>query len=172
MYQTFGDSMSGRNRSGRDAMGAGLAALHKLAGSSLIDRLRLRPQAERAVYEATRVGFRTLGQANRAFAAVQGAQRRKSPERPTTAGERGLFDLTPTDEQKMIAEASAEFAAEQLRPAAAVANDDCAAPEPLLKRSVSELGVTLLAVPESLGGMSSRAVDHDRSPGRRGARAR
>ncbi|MEP7178101.1 MAG: acyl-CoA dehydrogenase family protein, partial [Pseudonocardiales bacterium] len=61
----------------------------------------------------------------------------------------------PTDEQLMIVAATADFAAEQLRPAAAAADDACAAPEVLLKRSVTELGVTLLGVPESLGGMGS-----------------
>ena len=49
--------MSGRNRRGRDAMGLGLAALNKLAGSTAIDRLRLRKPTERAAYEASRVGL-------------------------------------------------------------------------------------------------------------------
>ena len=161
--------MSGRNRSGRDVMGVGLAALYRLAQSSVIDRLKLRSQAERAVYEASKAGFRVAGKANRTFAG--GAAKAKA-DRPSTAAERGLFDLTPSDEQKMIVDATREFAAEQLRPAAAAANDDCAAPETLLKRSVTELGITLLGVPESLGGMSSERSTHDRRPGRRGAGAR
>jgi alkylation response protein AidB-like acyl-CoA dehydrogenase len=144
--------MSGRNTRGRDIMGAGLAALNKLAGSRAIDRLRLRKPAEKAVYAASRNGFKTVGAVNRAFAA---AQQRGPAQRPARAGDRALFDLEPTDEQKMIVAATADFAAEQLRPAAAAANDDCAAPETLLKRSITELGVTLVGVPESLGGMSA-----------------
>jgi alkylation response protein AidB-like acyl-CoA dehydrogenase len=144
--------MSGRNRSGRDVMGVGLAALYRVAQSSVIDRLKLRSQAERAVYEASRAGFRVAGKANRTFA---GGAPKSTADRPSTAAERGLFDLTPSDDQKMIVDATREFAAEQLRPAAAAANDECAAPETLLKRSVTELGITLLGVPESLGGMSS-----------------
>src|SRR3954471_11311206 len=144
--------MSGRNRRGRDVMGVGLAALYRLAQASGIDRLKLRRQAERAVYEASKAGFRVAGKANRAFA---GGPKKTTADRPSTAAERGLFDLTPSDEQKMIVEATREFAAEQLRPAAATADEDCAAPDTLLKRSVTELGVTLLGVPESLGGMSS-----------------
>jgi hypothetical protein len=133
-------------------MGLGLAALNKLAGSTAIDRLRLRKPTERAAYEASRVGFRALGATNRAFAAVQ---QKGQAERPASPRRRDLFDLTPTDEQKMIVEATREFAAEQLRPTAAEADTACAAPDTLLKRSISELGVTQLGVPESLGGMTS-----------------
>jgi alkylation response protein AidB-like acyl-CoA dehydrogenase len=132
-------------------MGLGLAALNKLAGAKVIDRLKLRKPAERAVYEASRVGFHSVGVANRTFAkAKQG-----KAERPAMSDRRDLFDLTPTDEQKMIVDATREFAAEQLRPAAAEADTACAAPDTLLKRAVTELGVTQLGVPESLGGMSS-----------------
>jgi hypothetical protein len=133
-------------------MGFGLAALNRLASTAAIDRFRLRKPIQKAVYEASRSGFKTLGAANRAFAAVQA---RSKPQRPATAGDRGLFDLTPTDEQQMIVEATREFAAEQLRPQAAGAEHDCVAPEALLKRSVTELGVTLLGIPESLGGMGT-----------------
>ncbi|MGN6868728.1 MAG: acyl-CoA dehydrogenase family protein [Solirubrobacteraceae bacterium] len=144
--------MSGRNTRGRDAMGLGLAALNKLAGVKLIDRLGMRKRVEKAVYTGARTGFKTAGAAGRAFAKVQ---RGGSPTRPGTAGERGLFDLTPTDEQQMIVEATREFAAEQLRPVAATADTECAAPEQLLKRVNAELGVTVVSVPESLGGMGS-----------------
>jgi len=143
--------MPGRNRRGRDAMGVGLAALNRLAGVGAIDKLRLRGPIERAVFEGSKAGFRTAGRANRTFAAVQ---RRGTPKRPSTAGDGGLFDLTPTDEQKMIVDATREFAAEQLRPAAALADTECTAPAELLKRSVAELGVTLVGVPEALGGMA------------------
>jgi alkylation response protein AidB-like acyl-CoA dehydrogenase len=145
--------MSGRNTRGRDVMGAGLAVLTKLAGTRAIDRLRLRRPTEKAVYAASRAGFSTLGAANRTFAA---AQRRGKPERPASAGEPSLFDLNPTDEQTMIVAATREFADEQLRPAAAAADTECAAPDTILKRAVTELGVTLVGIPESLGGMGSQ----------------
>lgn len=147
--------MSGRNTRGRDVMGLGLAALNKLAGTRAIDRLRLRKPTEKLVYQASRTGFTTLGAANRAFAS---AKQRGKPERPARAGGSGgrdLFDLTPTDEQKMIVAATTEFAAEQLRPAAAAAEDECAAPDTILKRSITELGVSLVGIPEALGGMGS-----------------
>jgi alkylation response protein AidB-like acyl-CoA dehydrogenase len=144
--------MPARTSRGRDAMGLGLAALNRLAASPGLDRLRLRKPAERAVYEASRTGFRTAGAATRAFSSVS---RLTAPKRPAAAGERALFDLTPSDEQKMIVEATREFAAEQLRSLAGEADTACAAPEALLKRSVAELGVTMVGVPESLGGMGS-----------------
>jgi alkylation response protein AidB-like acyl-CoA dehydrogenase len=133
-------------------MGAGLAALNRLAGIRAIDKLRLRKPVERAVYEGAKAGFRTVGAANRTFARVQG---RGSAARPRPAPGRDLFDLTPTDEQQMIVAATQEFAAEQIRPAAAEANEAAETPAEILKRSVSELGVTIVGVPESLGGMGS-----------------
>ena len=144
--------MSGRNRRGRDAMGVGLAAINRLAGLPVIDRLNLRKPIERAVYQGAKTGFRSIGVANRTFAAVS---QRSKPERPGTAGGRDLFDLTPDDEQQMIAEATREFAVEQLRPVAEQADTDCETPATVLKRSVAELGVTAVGIPETLGGMGS-----------------
>ena len=54
----------------------------------------------------------------------------------------------------MIADTVREFATEQLRPAAAVADDKCAAPPDLLATATS-LGVTLIGVPEELGGVAT-----------------
>ena len=144
--------MSGRNQRGRDAMGVGLALIRRLAASPVVDRLRLRKPAERAVFEASKLGFRTLGAVNRRFAAVQS---RSSAQRPSRPPGSDLFDLTPSDEQRMIGDAATEFAAEQLRPVAAEADVACAPPDTVLKRATSELGVAGLNVPESLGGLGS-----------------
>lgn len=144
--------MAGRNRRGRDAMGVGLAALNRLASAAAIDKLRLRKPIERAVFGGSKAGFRGVGVANRTFAAVQ---QRGKPERPGRAPGRDLFDLTPTDEQKMIVDATREFAAEQLRPIAAQADADSEAPADLLKRVNADLGVTLVGIPEALGGMGN-----------------
>jgi alkylation response protein AidB-like acyl-CoA dehydrogenase len=133
-------------------MGVGLAALNRLAGIAAIDKLKLRRPIERAVFEGSKAGFRGVGIANRTFAAVQ---KRSKPERPSTAAGRDLFDLTPTDEQKMIVDATREFAAEQLRPIAAQSDADCDTPAELLKRANAELGVTAVGVPETLGGMGA-----------------
>jgi alkylation response protein AidB-like acyl-CoA dehydrogenase len=133
-------------------MGLALAGLNKLAGSSVLDRLHLRKPTERVVHAGARSGFRAVGAATRTFAA---AKRRAAPERPRNAERRGLFDLTPTDEQRMIRDISREFAAEQLRPAAATADAEAQAPAELLKRINAELGVSVLNIPESLGGLGT-----------------
>ena len=130
-------------------MAAGLAVLNRLAGVRALDRLGLRKPVERGVYQATRTGFRTAGAASRTFAA---ARRQVSPTRLPTAGRRGLFDLTPTDEQRMIQQAAREFAAEQVRPVAATADAACQPPAGLLRRAATELGIPLIGIPEELRG--------------------
>ena len=135
-------------REGRDAMGMGLAVLNRLAGSKTMDRWGLRKPAERVVFEATRTGFRTLGAVNRSFKAVQ---KLTQPARLPSARSGHLFDLTPTEEQQMLREAVKDFAAEHVRPAAAEADDSAKTPVELLRR-LNELGITLIGVPEELGG--------------------
>ena len=104
-------------------MGAGLGLLNRLAGLSALDRLGLRAPLQRTVFQATKSGFRTVGAASRTFEAVRP---RPAPVRPAAPGaDPGLFDLTPSDDQRMIQQACAEFAAEQLRPAAAAADAAC-----------------------------------------------
>lgn len=131
------------------AMGVGLKALSRLARSDLLDRLGLRERTERTLFGGAKHGFRAAGAANRAFTA---ARRRSAPARPAKAKAAGLFDLTPSDEQQMLRAAFREFGAERLRPAAAAADAACAAPEELLAQA-SELGITMLGVPEELGGV-------------------
>ncbi len=133
------------------SMGLGLRALGRLAGSELVDRVGARKPAERALYRATREGFRAAGASARTFKA---AQQRKEPARLKPGADRGLFDLTPSDEQQMIQESFRAFAAERLRPAALAADAACAAPVELLEQ-VGELGLTMLGVPEELGGAVS-----------------
>lgn len=135
----------------RDPMSVGLALLNQLAGTRLLDRLGLRGPVEKAVYEATRSGFRVAASAGRTF---QAASRLGKPARLPAGGERTLFDLTPTDDQRMIVEAVTEFAAEQLRPRAADADAACAVPAEVLTKA-AELGIPLLGVPEQLGGVGT-----------------
>jgi alkylation response protein AidB-like acyl-CoA dehydrogenase len=133
---------------GRDAMGFGLAMLNRLARLPVLDQLGLRRPAERVVFQATKTGFRTLGAVTRTFAP---ARKQAAPARLPAAASSGLFDLTPTDDQQMMVEVVREFAAEQIRPAAAEANDKAEAPKDLLERT-AELGLHHIGVPESLGG--------------------
>src|SRR5215467_7863816 len=91
----------------RDLMGLGLALLNRLAGTKLLDRLGLREPVQSAVFQATRGGFRVAARAGRTFKAVR---KLGEPARLPTAGGPELLDLTPTDEQRMIAETVGEFA--------------------------------------------------------------
>jgi hypothetical protein len=135
----------------RDPMGTALGVLNRVAGLSLLDRLGLRKPVERGLYEATRAGYRTGAAASRTFAAVGKAGK---PARLPKAPEQDLFDITPNDEQQMIVDTVREFAAEQVRPVAADADAKCEAPQGLLD-TATELGVTLIGVPEELGGVGA-----------------
>ncbi|AIJ25813.1 butyryl-CoA dehydrogenase [Amycolatopsis methanolica 239] len=137
---------SGRKR---DVMGLGLAALSRLAGSRTLERSGLREPVQNLVSAATRSGFKVAGAASRTFSSSR--KRGGDATRPAPAEDKGLFDLTPSEDQQMIVETVSEFAAEQLRPAAAEADEKLSPPDGLLTRA-AELGVTLIGIPEELGG--------------------
>lgn len=131
------------------SMGLGLRALNRLAGSELLDRIRIRKHVERAVFRSTKNGFRSATAASRTFKA---ARKLTGPARQVTGRPRSLFDVTPDDEQQMLQEAARDFAADQVRPAALEADAACATPAELLAQA-NELGVNMLGVPEDLGGV-------------------
>jgi alkylation response protein AidB-like acyl-CoA dehydrogenase len=131
------------------SMGVGLRALNWLAGSDLLDRIRLRKQVERALFQGTKTGFRSATAAGRTFKA---AQQLGKPARQARSKSVGLFDVTPDDEQQMFQEAGRAFAEEKVRPAALDADAARATPPELLAQAV-ELGVNMLGVPEELGGV-------------------
>jgi alkylation response protein AidB-like acyl-CoA dehydrogenase len=131
------------------SMGLGLRWLNRLAGSDLLDRIRIRKQVERALFTTTKSGFRSATAAGRTFKA---AQQLGKPARQATGKPRSLFDVTPDDEQQMFQEAVREFSAAKVRPAALAADADREAPSVLLAQA-NELGVNMLGVPEELGGV-------------------
>lgn len=133
----------------RNAMGAVMSVLNKVA--PVADRLGLKKPVDRALYQATKTGFQAAGAATRTFTA---ARRLGSAKRLPPVSDSGVFDLTPTEEQQMIVETVREFAAERLRPAAPTADEKCAAPVELVS-TATELGITLLGVPEELGGVAT-----------------
>jgi alkylation response protein AidB-like acyl-CoA dehydrogenase len=131
------------------SMGLGLRALNHLAGSDLLDRIKLRKQVEKIVYRTSKNGFRTATAAGRTFKA---AQQLGKPARQKRSKSAGLFDVSPDDEQQMFQEAGRSFAEEKVRPAALEADADCSTPPELLAQT-AELGVNMLGVPEELGGV-------------------
>jgi alkylation response protein AidB-like acyl-CoA dehydrogenase len=135
----------------RDPIGYAVAALNSFAQSNVIDRLGLRKTSEKVVYEATRGGFLAVGAASRQFA--KAGKRGAAGKRPASAQPRGVFDLTPTEDEQMLVDVVTDFATEVLAPAAAEANDACEAPKEILQASL-EIGIPILGVPEDLGGIS------------------
>jgi alkylation response protein AidB-like acyl-CoA dehydrogenase len=129
-------------------MAAGLRALNRFASSPVVDRLGLRESAERFLHGASKTTMRSAATAGRTFAAAQKLAR---PARQPSAKPRELFDLTPTDEQQMLRDSVRDFALDKLRPAAEQADADCATPPELLGQA-NELGLTMVGVPEELGG--------------------
>lgn len=129
-------------------MGAGLRILNSIASSSTIDKLKLRKPVERTIYHSSKNGFKASAAVSRQFAAKD---KQDKPARQAKAGGDGKFDLTPTDEQEMLVEAFGEFAKSELLPIATKSSNDCITPPEVLKMS-TELGVTMIGVPEQLGG--------------------
>jgi hypothetical protein len=129
-------------------MAVGLRALNRVASSGTIDRLGLRDPVTSLIHGATKTGARTASTAGRTFAA---AQRLSRPARQPKARTSDLFDLTPSDEQVLLRDSVREFGQERLRPAALEADAACAAPDDLLTQA-NELGLTMIGVPEELGG--------------------
>ena len=131
------------------SQGAVLRSLGWLAGTELLDKVGLRKQVERMVFQGTKNGFRTATAAGRAFKATQ---KLGKPARQSAGKSRSLFDLTPDDEQQMFQEAVRDFAEAKVRPAAQDADAKRETPAELLSQT-SELGVNMLGIPEELGGV-------------------
>jgi alkylation response protein AidB-like acyl-CoA dehydrogenase len=129
-------------------MAVGLRALNRVASSSAIDRLGLRDPAVRLIHGATRTTARTAATAGRTFAA---AQRLSRPARQPRARPSDLFDLTASEEQQLLRASVREFALARIRPLGAEADEHCAVPPALLAQA-GELGLTMVGVPEELGG--------------------
>jgi alkylation response protein AidB-like acyl-CoA dehydrogenase len=135
----------------RDPIGFAVAGLNRLAQSDLLDRWGIRRQTERGVFTVTRSGFKVATEAGRTF--KRAGSRGRAGVRVPSATPTGIFDLTPTEDEQMLVDVVGEYAAEVLRPAAAGADDACAAPEEVLEASL-EIGLPILGVPEALGGIS------------------
>ncbi len=131
-------------------MGAGLRAFGRVAGSDTLERLGVRPALGRAIRQGSKNGFRTATRAGRTFNAARQLGR---PERPSAAKPSGLFDLTPDEEQQLFKDSVTAYAAEKVRPAAADADTGCATPAQLIEEA-DELGINMLAIPETLGGVT------------------
>jgi alkylation response protein AidB-like acyl-CoA dehydrogenase len=140
--------MASQQKLAERSMAAGLRALNWLAASDLLDRLGLREPTERLLHGASKTTARTAARAGRTFASAQKLSR---PARQPKGTRTDLFDLQPSDEQRMLQESVREFALARLRPVAAGADAACATPAELLSQA-NGLGLSMVGVPEELGG--------------------
>ena len=92
--------------------------------------------------------------------AASGSRQQPGVRVPATAP-KGVFDLTPGEDEQMLVDVVTEFADEVVRPAATEADETCAAPEPVLKASL-EIGLPILGVPEALGGISEERSERSK----------
>ncbi len=130
-------------------MGAPLRWLNQFASSELAARLKLHEPAQRWLYKGTKAGFRAASAAAKRFGpkkpVLTEAERMAAPPNPNA------FDISLSDEQEMIRDTLRKFADAAMRPVARAADEACAPPRDLLQQC-HDLGVSLLAVPEALGG--------------------
>jgi alkylation response protein AidB-like acyl-CoA dehydrogenase len=136
-------------------LGLALSMLNRVASSDALDRLGARAPAQQLVRRATRAGFSAAAAVGERF---KGASPRKQPERLERPAASKRFDLNYTEDQEMIRGTAERFAAEQLRPNAAAADAACRAPAEVTEQ-LAELGLSLYAIPEALGGAGT-----ERSP--------
>lgn len=121
-----------------DVQGRALSVLSKVAQADWPDRLKLRKPFEKLVYGGSRASFRL-------------AAGKPRVSRPAAADE--LFDLSLSDEQRMLVEMLRSFALEVLRPAAQEADAQARVPAALIEQA-RELGLAHYGVGEAQGGLA------------------
>ena len=137
------------------AMGIPLQLLTRFADSELANKLGLVEPAQKLIYRGTRDGLRS---ATRAASRFKGKATSRDPDRMARPDQPKLFDLTFTDEQQLTRDTMHRFASEVMRGLAEEADEKSTPPARFLAQS-HELGMTMMAVPESHGG-----IGEERSP--------
>lgn len=135
------------------AQAYGMRLLTKAGGLDAVKNDGLRKRLEKILYSGAKQGFKAQTVAGKAFAKKPGSG---APVRATPSRPKSVFDLNPTEDQAMIAEAAREIADEVLRPAAAQADTDRALPDKV-RAQAAEMGLTLVGVPAELGGIAEEA---------------
>ena len=131
------------------AQGFGLSLLTKIAGSEVLDQLKLRKFVEKSLYQSSKAGFKTLSQTQKILKSGQKIQKQRLPHQS-----KSLFDLNLTEEQQMTCNAMQQFAQEVLYPLAHNADQHELFPHELSQYS-TDLGLNFYALPEALGGVAS-----------------
>jgi len=131
------------------AQGLGLNLITKIAGSDLLDQLKLRKLLEKSLYKGSKVGFKTLSATQKAFKSDTQVAKQRLPNQ-----QKSLFDLNFTEEQQMTVDAMDQFALKILYSLAHQADHNAKFPTELWQHSL-DLGLNYYALPEALGGVAS-----------------
>lgn len=127
-----------------------LRAMTKLGGSQLLADTERRRTAERMIRSTAASGYRLAATASKHR--FQRKNVNSAPQR-LSAVKSSLFDLTPTDDQRMIQETCRDFAQEMIKPAA----EQCEKERLIsseIRDTAAEIGLPLLGVPADLGGIA------------------
>lgn len=131
------------------AQGFGLSLITKIAGSEVLDQLKLRKFVEKSLYQGLKTGFKVLNKTQKAFK-PQAIDKQRLPNQVN----KNLFDLSLTEEQQMTVDAMSQFAEEVLYALAHDADHQAQFPEQLWQHLV-DLGLNDYALPEALGGVAA-----------------
>ncbi len=131
------------------AQGFGLSLITKIAGSEVLDQLKLRKFVEKSLYQGSKTGFKVLTKTQKAFK-PQPIDKQRLPNQVN----KNLFDLGLTEEQQMTCDAMSQFAGEVLYTLAHDADHNAQFPEELWQHLV-DLGLNYYALPEALGGVAA-----------------
>ena len=131
------------------AQGFGLSLITKIAGSEVLDQLKLRKFVEKSLYQGSKTGFKVLNKTQKAFK-PQAIDKQRLPNQVN----KNLFDLSLTEEQQMTVDAMPQFAEEVLYALAHEADHQAQFPEQLWQHLV-DLGLNYYALPEALGGVAA-----------------
>ena len=131
------------------AQGFGLSLITKIAGSEVLDQLKLRKFVEKSLYQGSKTGFKVLNKTQKVFK-PQPLDKQRLPNQVN----KNLFDLSLTEEQQMTVDAMSQFAEEVLYALAHEADHNTQFPEQLWQHLV-DLGLNDYALPEALGGVAA-----------------
>lgn len=130
------------------AQGFGLSLITKIAGSDVLDQLKLRKFLEKSLYQGSKSGFKAISTAQKTFK-TSSIDHQRLPKQ-----NKSIFDLSLTEEQTMTREAMSRFAQDVLMQIAHDADHHARFPEELWQY-LEDLGLNYYALPESLGGVAS-----------------
>lgn len=131
------------------AQGFGLSLITKIAGSDVLDQLKLRKFLEKSLYQGSKTSFKALSKTQKIFKSAEPHAKQRLPSQ-----QKSLFDLSLTVEQQMTCDAMSQFATEVLYPLAHPADHQEQFP-PQLWEHINDLGLNYYALPESFGGVAT-----------------